>query len=236
MTKNLPTLSIVLPVFNERNRIVSGLEKAFVLQNQWVGNCDILLVDDGSTDNSLDMVQQFKDQITILSIPHLGKGGAVQKGMLEASGDWVVFSDIDWSVPVEQVFAMISTPADIVIASREVVGARRIAEPPWRHILGKFFNRWVQWMLISGYEDTQCGCKVFSQKASQSIFSKTQENGWAFDVEVLVLAHLMGFQVKEYPVSWHYQSNSKIKVFSDGIRMAKAILRIKKRLLERTYS
>ena len=233
MTKKAETLSIVLPVYNEHSRILDGVRQAMELKRQWAGDCEIIVVDDGSTDECVTLLDE--NLVTIVSLPHKGKGSAVREGMLLANNERIVFSDIDWSVPVEQVIFMLQVPGEIVIASREISGARRIAEPPWRHLLGKGFNRWVQWMLISGYEDTQCGCKIFSKRAAESIFLKVKEVGWAFDVEVLVIAHLLGFQVIEYPVSWQYQADSKIKIIPDVLRMARAILRIKSRLLTKSY-
>ena len=224
-------VSIIVPYYKKSKYIDKTISS--ILQ-QTYKNFEIIIIDDGSTDGCLELLEEH-DKLMILSLPHCGKGSAVTKGMLIAAGDIIVFSDIDWSVPVEQVLCMLSSSFDILIASREIVGARRIAEPPWRHLLGKTFNRWVQWMLISGYEDTQCGCKIFSKAAAKAIFAKVEEKGWAFDVEVLVIAHVLGFQVKEYPVSWHYQANSKIQLFRDGTKMARAVLRIKKRLLSNSY-
>ena len=236
-TKKQPSISIVLPVYNERLRISQGIQKSLELQEKWQGEMEIIVVDDGSDDGTLGQIDpDFREKIKILQFSHQGKGGAVKQGILAAKGEKILFTDIDWSVPVEQVLEMLSLDADIVIASREIKGARRIAEPPWRHLVGKLFNRWVQWMLLSGYEDTQCGCKVFRNQVAKQIFSQTQEKGWAFDVEVLVLAHVFGLLVTEFPVSWQYQASSKIVIIRDGVQMARAVLRIKRRLLRGDYN
>ena len=234
MTKKAPSLSIIVPVYNERHRILSGIKKARDLKRQWLGECEILVVDDGSTDDCTALLDD--EDVTIFSLPHLGKGAAVAQGMLKADGERVLFTDVDWSVPVEDVISMLELNDDLVIASREISGARRLGEPPWRHLVGKAFNRWVQWTLLSGYADTQCGCKIFSRRASQAIFSLVKEPGWAFDVEVLVLAHLLGFKVREFPVFWQYKANSKIQIVRDGINMSRAVLRIKRRLLQKSYT
>jgi len=207
------------------------------LQRKWQGETEVIIVDDGSDDGTIQKIDpKIREEITLITIAHQGKGEAVKQGVLRAKGDKILFSDIDWSVPVEQVIEMLLLDSDIVIASREIKGARRIAEPPWRHLVGKFFNRWVQWMLLSGYEDTQCGCKIFQHQVAQRIFSRTKEKGWAFDVEVLVLAHVFGILVTEFPVSWQYQSSSKIVILRDGTNMARAVLRIKRRLLRGDYN
>ena len=234
MTKKARSLSIILPVYNERSRILSGVQKAWELKKQWTGECEIIVVDDGSTDDCISLLEN--EDIVVLCLPHLGKGAAVSQGMLKANGQKVLFVDIDWSVPVEDVVSMLKWDDDLVIASRAIGGARRLGEPPWRHLVGKAFNRWIQWTLLSGYPDTQCGCKIFSQRAAQAIFPLVKEPGWAFDVEVLVLAHLLGFKVREFPGFWQYRSNSKIQIVRDGISMSQAILRIKGRLLQESYT
>ena len=228
-----PTLTILLPVYNETLRIESGLNNARILKEKLTPHCtvDILVVDDGSTDGSTATAPK---DITLLKRPHLGKGAAVRFGLQHSNSDWTVFTDIDWSVPVETVYQLITTglqsTSDIVIASREISGATRIAEPPWRHLLGKLFNRWVQWMLLAGYMDTQCGCKLLRKSAINTVAPLMKENGWAFDVELLLLANLKGLSVSEFAVPWRYQSQSKIRLWRDGIQMAQAVLRMRQRL------
>ena len=234
---NTIDISIVLPVYNERKRILYGVEQAIQLGQLLQQNYEIIIADDGSDDDSIDTIASLQDNhpIKIYKFDHKGKGHAVKQAMLQAKGRRVLFSDIDWSVPILQAKQMLDMPHDIVIASREIHGARRIAEPPHRHILGTIFNRWVQWTLLSGYMDTQCGCKVFAQSCIQSIFSKVQEDGWAFDVEVLLIAHTQGYRVYEHPISWQYQSQSKIRIIKDGLQMAYAVLRMKSRLQQGQY-
>ena len=235
------SLSIVIPVFNEASRIQKGVQQAIELGQLWnkqsQRDWEIIVADDGSTDRCTDLIADMCQQhpIHIVSLPHKGKGHAVQQGILRAQYERIVFSDIDWSVPLQQVLPMLQMKASIVIASREIQGARRVAEPPWRHLLGKVFNRWVQWILLSGYMDTQCGCKVFDRKVAQELFPKLREMGWAFDVELLLIAHVLGMQVVEFPVSWQYQAQSKIRLLQDGWEMTQAVLRMKHRLLDGVY-
>lgn len=233
-TMHKPSLSIILPVYNESMRIERGVEYALHLKSKLIPHCSVIeiwIVDDGSTDECLELLP---DDVNILRKPHKGKGATVRAGLLETSTEWVLFTDIDWSVPVETVYQLIlsglqgHTP--IVIASREIDGATRIAEPPWRHIVGKVFNRWVQWMLLAGYMDTQCGCKLLNRNSIDHIVPSMKENGWAFDVELLLLANLHGLAVSEFAVPWVYQPQSKIRVWRDGLQMAQAILRMKRRL------
>ena len=229
-----PSLSIILPVYNESTRIERGVEYAQHLQNKLSTHCSVVevwIVDDGSTDGCLELIAEG---IHVLRNPHKGKGATVRSGLLKTTTDWVLFTDIDWSVPVETVYHLILSglqgQAAIVIASREIEGATRIAEPPWRHILGTLFNRWVQWMLLAGYMDTQCGCKLLHRDSINRIVPKMTEDGWAFDVELLLLANLHGIAVSEFAVPWVYQSQSKIRIWRDGLQMAQAILRMKRRL------
>lgn len=228
-----PSLTIVLPVYNEASRIERGLDCARQLkerlQHHYV--VDILVVDDGSTDGSID---DIPEDINLLKRPHLGKGATVRAGLAHSRSDWTLFTDIDWSVPMETVYQLVvsvlDSPCDIVIASREIHGATRIAEPPWRHLLGKLFNRWVQWMLLAGYMDTQCGCKMLHRSALGVVVPLMKEDGWAFDVELLLIANLKGLSVTEFPVPWVYQSQSKIRIWKDGVQMAQAVWRMRQRL------
>lgn len=228
-----PTLTILLPVYNEARRIQRGLDSALRLQSKLKPHCnvDILVVDDGSTDAS---TTDLPKNIHVLKRPHQGKGATVRAGLEHTDTDWVLFTDIDWSVPVETVYQLVvsglQSTSDIVIASREIEGSTRIAEPPWRHILGTVFNRWVQWMLLAGYMDTQCGCKLLHRRAIEQITPLMQENGWAFDVELLLIANLKGLSVREFPVPWVYQPQSKIRIWKDGWQMAQAVLRMRQRL------
>ena len=232
---HIPSLTILLPVYNESARIQQGISQAIYLRTQlsnFFSTIDILIVDDGSTDDCLNLIDN--DTIGILRRPHRGKGAAVRAGLSHSQTDWVLFSDVDWSVPVDTVQQLIlfglEHPHKMVIASREIDGSTRIAEPPWRHIMGKLFNRWVQWVLLAGYMDTQCGCKLMHRSAIETIVSNLQEDGWAFDVELLLMANINGIHVREFPVPWIYQPQSKIRLWRDGIQMAQAVLRMKQRL------
>ena len=230
---HLPTLTILLPVYNEARRIQRGLDCAKQLSDKLTPHCnvEILVVDDGSTDGSTDSLPH---NVRLLKRPHLGKGATVRAGLEFSTSEWTLFTDIDWSVPIETVYQLIvkglQSPADIIIASREISGATRIAEPPWRHLLGKVFNRWVQWMLLAGYMDTQCGCKMLRRSAIDTVVPLMKEDGWAFDVELLLIANLKGFNVSEFAVPWVYQSQSKIQVWRDGLQMAQAVWRMRQRL------
>jgi len=228
-----PTLTILLPVYNEAHRIQRGLDSALYLSEKLKHHCDveILVLDDGSTDGSTD---NLPTGVRLIKRPHLGKGAAVRVGLNNCTSEWTLFTDIDWSVPVETVYQLIinglDSSSDIIIASREISGATRIAEPPWRHLLGKLFNRWVQWMLLAGYMDTQCGCKMLHRNAIETVVPLMKEDGWAFDVELLLIANLKGVSVSEFAVPWVYQSQSKIRVWRDGLRMAQAVWRMRQRL------
>lgn len=234
----MTNLSIILPVYNESSRVLSGLEQAVFLATISGMSTEILLVDDGSSDDTVEQARQSNiDGLRIISCEHSGKGAAVREGMIRAEGELRMFSDIDWSVRPKEVHRLLRSfqGEDILIASREGQGARRLGEPFWRHLLGRAFNIWVQTTFISGHADTQCGCKIFRAQCAQQIFSELEECGWAFDIEALALAHRRGMTVRECPVTWVHDPHSTIEVFEDGLKMLIAVHRIKQRFRHSTF-
>lgn len=229
-------LSVIIPAWQEARRMETLVRGARRLQSMLPYAVEILVVDDGSTDGTGALAKAAG--LTVIRQEHRGKGAAVRTGMLAASGLYRMVADADWSMPPEQVLTMIPpalTGFDVAIASREAHGARRVDEPLRRHLIGRLFNGLVQRLILPGLEDTQCGFKVFRAEAARSIFSRSVEDGWAFDVEVLALARALGLRVVEVPIDWTYDADSRVRPIRDGVAMMRAILRIRRNIARGVY-
>tara|TARA_Y100001970_G_scaffold68675_4_gene87554 strand:+ start:55437 stop:56183 length:747 start_codon:yes stop_codon:yes gene_type:complete len=224
-------LSIVIPAYNEELRIEKTISNLVSYFSKCSYNWEIIVVDDGSLDSTCEIVLNFisnDSRIKLFQLNHLGKGSAVRKGMHESKGDWKFLCDADLSMDINNFSRFLSDSSspnyDICIASREVEGSIRFNEPMIRHIKGRLFNYAVKVFTLMGIQDTQCGFKLFSKKSSNILFSNQKFNGWAFDVEILVIARQSGFTIKEIPISWYYKEGSKmtlIKGFLAVVDVAK---------------
>lgn len=228
-----PFLSVVIPAYNEGSRIGDTLRSAIDYLGTQPYTWDILVVDDGSTDDTAQVVGEFvgaDPRIGLLSVPHGGKGWAVRNGMLRSQGEYRFLCDADLSMPIEQV-ARFLPPAleacDIAIGSRELPGARRIGEPSRRHLMGRVFNGLVRLAAVPGISDTQCGFKCFRGAVAERLFGSQMLSGFAFDVELLFLARKRGLRIVEVPIDWHYRSLSRVRPFRDSLSMAIDITRVR---------
>lgn len=223
-------LSLIIPVYNEEERISDTLKTCLrYLRNQSYSS-EIIVVDDGSTDNTADLVQKIVSEcrdVKLLRLQHKGKGWAVKNGMLAGTGQYRFLADADLSMPIEYIerfLPPISVDIDITIGSRECLGARRFDEPILRHIQGRAFNWAVRALAVRGIKDTQCGFKCFSEKAANLLFPMQLSNGFGFDVEVLFLAQKKRLNINEIPIDWYYREGSKVRPVMDSILMLKDIL------------
>jgi glycosyltransferase involved in cell wall biosynthesis len=245
-------LSFIIPAYNEHDRIDASLASAYELLSQLPYSFELLVVDDGSDDDTFASAHNFADahpDVTVISIPHSGKAAAVRAGMRQAAGSYLLFSDADLATPltyIEEFVARAQSGADVVIASREGATAERIGEPHYRHFMGRVFNRMVQLLLLPGIEDTQCGFKLFTRSSAEMILDRTllytdtvtEVTGarvTAFDVEMLVIARRLGMTIDVVPVEWTYGSQSKVNPLTDTIMNARDIARIKRNDLRHAY-
>jgi dolichyl-phosphate beta-glucosyltransferase len=220
-----PRLSLVIPAYNEQARLPYTLSEveAYVCREQI--DCEVVVVDNGSQDATSAVVQQAAAQfpaLRLLRTDRRGKGCAVRAGVLAAHGDVVLFADADLSWSVEDLPRFVDLVDDrtpIVIGSREGIGARRIGEPAYRHLMGRAFNGVVQALAVPGIEDSQCGFKAFRADAARSIFSRQRIDGFGFDVEVLYLARRLGFGVRVVPLRWEHKANSRVAPIRDTLLM-----------------
>ncbi len=176
------------------------------------------MVNDGSSDSTASIVVKLSEsdgRIKLIDLPHGGKGSAVRRGMDEARGEWRFLCDADLSMPIDNLARFFvgvdgHPEYDVVIASREASGSRRFNEPKSRHVKGRLFNYAVKILALRGIEDTQCGFKLFSAESATKLFPHQSLDGWAFDVELLVMAKKAGFGVGEVPIDWYYGEGSKM--------------------------
>ena len=228
-----PYLSIIIPAYNESDRIKASLQKAI----DYLGNKDyeyeIIVADDGSTDDTVEIANSFGGNIRAVALPkNTGKGAAVRMGMLEAKGDIRIFTDADFSTPIyeiEKIIYSLKNDYDVVIGSRALdYDMVKEHQPFYREFMGKTFNKFVQMMVIKGIKDTQCGFKGFTAVAAEEIFSKAKIDGFSFDVEALYLAKKAGMKIDEVPVEWYNDDRSKVNPITDSISMLIEIFKIKK--------
>jgi dolichyl-phosphate beta-glucosyltransferase len=229
-------LTVVIPVFDEAKRLEAGRSGLLRLREVLGHEVEGILVDDGSDDATLTLALTMAGKdLRVLARPHRGKGAAVRAGIDAAQGERILLTDIDWSVSPEEVARLLQVKADLVLAVREGRGASRLAEPWWRHAMGRLFNLWLQAVLISGYQDTQCGCKVITRTAAQAVVPRLRVDGWAFDVELLLVSRMLGFTVAEFPVTWRFEDDSKIRLVRDSLDMSREILSIRWNVLNGRY-
>jgi glycosyltransferase involved in cell wall biosynthesis len=239
-----PLLTIVVPAYNERERISTTLARIgdFIAQQEYP--IELLVVDDGSPDGTADLVESLSNSerpVRLLRNDHRGKAYTVRSGMLAATGQYVLFTDADLSTPIEEannVLPQLQAGWDVVIGSREAPGAHRFDEPVTRHLMGRVFNVVVRLATGQRFSDTQCGFKAFSRQAAQSIFSGVQLYGenapvvkrakvTGFDVELLFLARKRGFKVREQPVQWYYAAGSKVDRVRDSLQLFGDVLKVR---------
>lgn len=228
-----PLLSIVIPAYNEEQRLPDSLDKidAFVRQQSY--GVEVWIVDNNSNDATADVARAAARQRPYIHVIHeavQGKGAAVKTGMLAAKGDYLFICDADLSMPIEEVSKFLP-PAlnghDVAIASREIPGAQRYNEPQYRHLMGRVFNLIVRLLAIPEIQDTQCGFKVFRREIAHEVFPLQTINGWAFDVEILFIARQHGYTLIEVPINWYYRANSRVNPLRDAINMFLEVIRVR---------
>lgn len=247
-------LSVIIPAYNEEKRLPKTLQAvgAYLQKQHW--RSEIIVVSDGSKDRTAEAAQAMTPQMPYLRViankENHGKGYVVRQGILEANGEYRIFMDADNSTSVDQVEKMLpwfsaeggSAPGGeqgfgIVIGSRDIKGAVIATPQSWlRKLLGNIFNLIVQTISgLWGIWDTQCGFKGFSKEAVEKIFPLLTINRWAFDVEILAVAKKFNIKIKEIPVTWINDANSKVK-FSGMVKMLFEVLQVRLNLLTNKYA
>jgi dolichyl-phosphate beta-glucosyltransferase len=230
-----PRYSIIVPAYNEKARIGKTLEQLVQHLRAQAWNAEIVVVDDGSRDETFSIVSQFaaqNPQVRVIQNPgNQGKGYSVRNGMLNARGEIVLFTDADLSSPIAEatkLFAAIEQGADVAIGSRWLDPSLQFHRQPLkRRLMSRMFNLFLRALLVFPYRDTQCGFKAFTSRAAQMIFPCQRITRWGFDPEILYLAHNLGLKVAEVPVSWGHDERSTIHPWRDGMLMGRDALKIR---------
>jgi len=239
-----PNYSIVIPAFNEAGRIPATLKSVVDCVRRQGWSAEVLVVDDGSTDQTAQVVRAFAagaPEVRLLqNSGNKGKGFSVRSGMLQALGEVVMFTDADLSAPIEEaerLFAAIAAGADIAIGSRWLESGRQTHRQPfYRQFFGRCFNAVTRLVMGLKFADTQCGFKAFTRGAAQTVFQLQTILRWGFDPEILFIALKRGYRIEEVPVSWAHDERTRMSYLRDGFRMLQEIAQIRWNALRGRYN
>jgi len=230
-------LSVVVPAYNEAARLESTLLQLSAQLRAWRMSHELLVVDDGSRDETPLLLHRLAPRIRELVVVRLprnrGKGAAVREGLARARGRFVVFTDADLSTPPSELkpaLRWLGRGHDLVIGSRALPGSRLpVPQPLMRRLSGRVFNLAVRILLGLPHADTQCGFKGFTRAAARTLARQGAMNGFAFDVELLLLARRHGLTTKEFPITWSDRALSTVRIWSHAPRMFGALFRLQRR-------
>lgn len=242
MNNSSPSISIVIPAYNEEKRLSNTLRSIIAYLKDHFQQWEILVVNDGSHDKTADLVleQAIQDsRVKLLQYgKNKGKGYAVRYGMTRATGDIQVFMDADNSTSIDhiqQFLPYVEKGFDVVIGSRDVAGATiSVHQPTWKELLGDLGNLWIQVWAVPGIKDTQAGFKLFTKKASQDVFPYLTIDRWGFDVEALALARMKGYKISEQPITWINDPNSKVSVHA-YLEVLKEVVQVRLNMVRGVY-
>jgi len=230
-----PEYSIIIPAYNESERIRAGLDQVldFVARQGW--KAEIIVVNDGSRDQTADIVREYAARhpsVRLVENPgNRGKGYSVRNGMMSATAELRLFTDADLSAPIGEAPKLMSAlrgGADVAIGSRWLESALQTErQSPFRQLAGRIFNLLLRVVLGLKYKDTQCGFKAFTRRAAEAIFPRQRIERWGFDPEILFLAKKYGLRSTEVPVRWAHDERSKISPLRDGTRMFGELLKVR---------
>lgn len=241
--KALPDLSVVIPAFNEEDRLEPTVREAVEYCRAQRRSLELLVVDDGSTDGTSALVQRLGDELPEVRLIRLaenrGKGFAVRTGVVNARGALVLFADADGSTPfqeIERLESELEAGHEVAIGSRARSDAAAVVRAKaYRRVIGRCFHALVSTLTVRGFQDTQCGFKLFRAAVAHDLFSRMRMAGFSFDVEVLLMAQRQGYRIAEVPVNWVHKPGSKVNLAVDSLKMARDLFVIRGRMLRGEY-
>lgn len=228
-----PYVSIIIPAYNEESRLPETLERVMAFMQTQPYECEVLVVENGSSDNTFQIAQSYAqrwERLKVIQETQAGKGNAIRRGMLEAKGEYRFMCDADLSMPIEELPRFLPpnhAGADIVIGSREAPGAVRYDEPDFRHVGGRLVNWIIQLLALPKLDDTQCGFKIFRAPVAEDLFSRQTILGWSFDIEILFIARRRGYAIVEMGIPWYYRELSHVSPLKDAVQLFFDILKIR---------
>ena len=232
--------SVIIPAYNEEKTVARAIRETAAVFDPLKKEYEIIIVDDGSTDGTADIVGSLSEELPFVRLlkheENRGKGGAVRTGVMNASGELVLFMDSDLSTHPAEAPAFIAKmgESDIVIGSRRIPGAVIAKPQPWyRSLSGRTINFIIRHFLKLPHRDTQCGFKMFRREAAQNIFQDMSPSRWTFDAEILMRAYAHEYRVEELPITWRNNENSRVRT-GEVIRDLFYLARLKKILNKKT--
>ena len=240
----MPFLSVVIPAYNEALRIAASLESISVYSEQQRYSYELIVVDDGSTDQTAQVVKDIFKRIeygTLLqNKTNRGKGYSVRRGVLASNGEYVLFSDADLSTPIQEIEKLLQCLQegyDIAIGSRGLKNSDVQLHQPWyREYMGKTFNLIIRLLMLTAFHDTQCGFKCFRGDVARELFARQMLDHYSFDVEILFLAARQNYTMQEVPVQWFNEPNTRVNALKDSARMLKDVIKIRYNAWTGTYT
>ncbi|OGC44264.1 hypothetical protein A2V54_02875 [candidate division WWE3 bacterium RBG_19FT_COMBO_53_11] len=242
MKTNKPFLSIIVPAYNEESRLRKTLPDFLRFSTDSKRSVELVFVDDGSLDSTSKVIRKATEglkNVRLLGLPvNRGKGAAIREGMLSVRGKFRIFADADNSTPIWQAEKLLQAADErtVVIGSRYVSGSQiKIKQPFYRMVGSRFLNLIIRIILLPDIKDTQCGFKLFPQRAVEEIFPKIRLTRFSFDLEVLALAKEFGYRIKEVPIEWKDSPHSTVDPVKDGLKLLRDAIRIKINLMRGDY-
>lgn len=239
-TPTKPSVTVVIPVYNEQERIATSLYQIKDYLSQQDYACDVLIIDDGSSDLTTEIVkfidiygEEIKSQssgVLALNAKNRGKGYSIAKGLTMAQGEIVVFTDADCSTPISEIdklLAKFEEGYDVVIGSRNMTTSDVTGRTLVRTILSRMFNLLMRAIAVPSIKDSQCGFKAYRKSVAQEIAKRQKTFGFCFDVEHLFIAKRLGYRITEVPVIWKHNEGSTLSLINDSIAMFIDLLRIR---------
>lgn len=237
-----PLLSIVIPAHNEEHRLPPSLKQIDDFLKGQDFDAEVIVVENGSIDRTVAVANEFArthPYVRVIEAAVRGKGLAVKVGMQAARGEYRFICDADLSMPIEEILYFLPPNidgSDVIIASREGPGARRIDEPEHRHLMGRILNFIIKMTAVRGINDTQCGFKMFSRHAAEDLFDVQQMVGIGFDIELLFIAQKRGYHIKQVPITWYFNADSRMRLIHDSLHVLLEIYEIRRNWSRGVYA